>query len=137
MQALLASPSTLPAPQLIDDTHRQWRQDVVAAAARRELNFSHGVAAKLINIYLKAGFVCGGHDSHERVRALHPPIDSLLLKELAKKNVGGVRPLWRTAQAWRWSKLTSDQYETVIHHIRLALPAAALWEVEQYWQGHQ
>jgi hypothetical protein len=137
MNELLTSPLKLPKPEAVDDTHRQWRHEIIAAASRRDLKFSHGVAAKLINIYLKAGFVCGGHDSHERVRALHPPIDSVLLKELSKKNVGGVRPVWNQAQAWRWSKLDSDQYETVIHNIRVAMPGAALWEVEQFWQGHQ
>lgn len=137
MHALLAGPSRLPAPDAMDEVHRQWRHDVLASAALHKLNFTHGVAAKLINIYLKAGFVCGGYDTHERVRALHPPIDSVLLKELARRNIGGARQVWVAAQAWRWSKLDSDQYELIIHNIRIAIPHLALWEIERYWQGHQ
>jgi hypothetical protein len=46
------------------------------------LRFTHGIAAKLVNVYLKSVFVCGGRHDHPRVRALHPPIDSLLLDAL-------------------------------------------------------
>ena len=31
----------------------------MSQAARRNLTFTHGVAAKLINCYLKSRFVCG------------------------------------------------------------------------------
>jgi hypothetical protein len=55
------------------------------------LNITHGVAVKLINIYLKSLLVCGGYDSHEKVKALHPSIDSILLTELAERDIGGLR----------------------------------------------
>ena len=73
LKVLLSGPDQLPATPKIDDTHREWRNAVIWAAKIQGLDFTHGVAAKLINIYLKAGFVCGGHDIDPRVRALHPP----------------------------------------------------------------
>ena len=94
------------------------------------LHFTHGVAAKLINVYFKAGFVCGGHHLHERVRAIHPPIDSLLLDELYSQNVGGKKTIWSEAKRIRFSKFNSTQYETVITAIRDAMQEAALWEVD-------
>ena len=103
----------------------------------QKLNFTHGVAAKLINIYLKAGFVCGGHHADARVQALHPPIDSVLLAELSAQNVGGFRSFWDETRQIRWSKFDSQQYETVIDNIRISMPNQALWEVEQYWRGYQ
>ena len=137
LNQLLADPNNLPLPQHIDDNHKEWRGKVIAAALTQGLNFTHGVAAKLINIYLKAGFVCGGHHANARVQALHPPIDSVLLDELYDKNIGGFRTIWNKARKTRWSKFDSDEYELVIKNIRAALPNQAMWEVEQYWRGYQ
>ena len=138
LNKLLATPDNLPEPQNIDTRHRVWRNNVIAAAKKKYgLNFTHGVAAKLINIYLKAGFVCGGHHADARVRALHPPIDSVLLDELSAQDVGGFRLAWNEARRIRWSHFDSAQYEAVMNRIRTSMPNQALWEVEQYWRGHQ
>lgn len=134
---LLTSPDLLPLPHETDIKHGVWRGDVINAAEAQELAFTHGVAAKLINIYFKAGFVCGGYHNHERVCSLHPPIDSLLLDELAEQNVGGFRRVWNEARKIRWSNLNSEQYEIVIRSLRASMPNKALWEVEQYWRGYQ
>lgn len=139
LKQLLVGPDQLPDPLQIDDTHREWRNAVISEAMKQGLEFSHSIAAKLINIYLKAGFVCGGYDSDPRVQALHPPIDSLLLDELCRQKVGGERLCteWSKARATRWSNLDSDQYENVISSIRASLGGRPLWEVEQYWRGFQ
>jgi hypothetical protein len=137
LDQLLAGPESLPVPLEFDRSHKDWREKVIAAAQREGITFTHGVAAKLINIYLKAAFVCGGHHEHERVRSLHPPIDSLLLDELSTRNVGGFKKVWDEARINRWSKFNSNQYEKVIDHIRKSLPNKGLWEIEQYWRGHQ
>ena len=138
MNQLLVDPANLPPPHLIDTAHRKWRGAVIDSARGKGLNFSHGIAAKLINVYLKASFVCGGHHSNERVRALHPPIDAVLLNELSARNFGGLREAWNEARRIRWSNFTSQQYETVIMNIRTALGVnTPLWEIEQYWQGFQ
>jgi hypothetical protein len=60
----------LPSPEQIDTSHRKWRNTVMAAAKAEGLLFTHGVAAKLINVYLKACFVCGGVHTDARVRPL-------------------------------------------------------------------
>lgn len=94
LNQLLADPNNLPLPQDTDARHREWRNSVITAARNLGLTFTHGVAAKLINIYLKAGFVCGGHHAHANVQALHPPIDSVILDELSAQNIGGNRRAW-------------------------------------------
>ncbi len=137
LNQFLASPENLPLPQDTDSIHREWRQNVIFAAQEKGLAFTHGVAAKLINIYLKAGFVCGGHHAHVRVQALHPPIDSVLLDELSAQDIGGLRRNWNEARRIRWSKFDSEQYESVINSIRASMPNQALWEVEQFWRGYQ
>ena len=138
LKQLLVGPDQLPDPLQMDFTHREWRNTVILLAKHQGLDMTHGVAAKLINIYLKAGFVCGGHDTDPRVQSLHPPIDGLLLEELYHHDVGGLRAEWSKARATRWSNFTSDQYESVISSIRAALGQnVPLWEIEQYWRGYQ
>jgi hypothetical protein len=127
----------LPTAESMDDQHRRWRNAAIGAAESRGLMSTHGVAAKLINIYLKSRFVCGGHHSHERVRALHPPIDDVLLRILAGSDFGGFGRDWRSARSTRWSRLDSDQYENVIKLIRVGLKDAPLWMIEQFWRGNQ
>lgn len=135
--ATLQHPDELPTPDLTDAAHREWRRGVIAAGTTLSLNLTHGVAAKLINVYLKAGLVCAGHERHERVSALHPPIDSLLLDALVTANFGGLLREWKIAKSTRWSKLDSDQYESLISHLRTAMNSQPLWMIEAHWRGYQ
>jgi len=137
LKRVLGGVDRLPNPEQMDRSHRKWRSGVIAAAQSEGFEFTDGVAAKLINVYLKAGYVCGGHHDDLRVRALHPPIDSVLLDELSARNVGGLRAEWNVARKVRWSKFDSTQYETVICNIRLCLQGSPMWEVEKYWRGYQ
>ena len=54
-----------------DAQHRVWREAAIKAAEAQGLQFTHGVAAKLINVYLKARRL-GGPDQH-------PPIELRLI----------------------------------------------------------
>ncbi len=64
MLALAQVPSTsrqLPRRASFDNEHRGWREWAVAGAkAQRISGFTHGVAAKLINTYLKIAVVLSG-----------------------------------------------------------------------------
>lgn len=134
----LSSPRKLPTTKNFDVKHKAWRLAIIMEASKHGLNFTHGVAAKLINCYLKVRFVCGGHHADPRVQRLHPPIDEVLLKELAAVDLGGNAKLWRKFRQSRWSKFDSATYEAVIALIHKSLPTnEPLWKVEQYWKGHQ
>lgn len=78
LEVALCAPQQLPHHTAVDEWHREKRGAVITAFARVGIGCTHGVAAKLINVYLKARFVCGGHAAHPSVDALHPPIDELL-----------------------------------------------------------
>jgi hypothetical protein len=137
LNRVLSDPSNLPTPTEIDAKHREWREAAIAAAKTKNLiGFSHGVAAKLINIYLKSAFVCAGYENHNHVSGLHPPIDSLLLEELYKSNVGDLKKAWGAAKKAKWSKFSSEQYEEVITNIRKALNGRSMWEIESCWRGY-
>ena len=133
----LPTPDSLPSQEDLDTQHRIWCSQAIDRARPMGLNFSHGVAAKLINCYFKGRFVCSGHHDHPRVRALHPPIDAVLLQALASADVCGHASRWRQFLNQRWSKFTSQQYQDVINLIRQCYPDQPLWAVEAHWQGHQ
>jgi hypothetical protein len=137
--ASLCRPEQLPDPEppVVDDAHRRWRAEIIQAAKSRGLPFTHGVAAKLVNIYLKSRFVCGEHHGHLRVQSLHPPIDSVLLRKLAEASVGGYTKEWKQAAKTRWSKFGSNDYEQVIAVIRLALRGSPMWKIEEHWIGNR
>jgi hypothetical protein len=134
-----SNPEQLPVSREgMNKAHRQWRERAIQASRRHQLTgFSHGVAAKLINIYLKSRFVCGGHHAHKRVCNLHPPIDNVLLKALGEKDRGKFKKEWWQAKKKRWSKFASDDYEHVIKTIGEVLQDQPLWRIEEDWQGHQ
>jgi hypothetical protein len=137
LQMLVRGPEHLPLPCEIDGAHREWRECALKSASRMNLmGFGHGIAAKLINVYLKGAFVCAGHDAHPSVAALHPPIDSLLLEALAEHD--SLREtLWKQARKIKWSKFGSSEYEMVIKGVRALQGSRPLWQVEEHWRGYQ
>jgi len=133
----LDCPSKLPEPAQLDRAHRRWRQRIIAKAAIEGWVVTHGVAAKLINVYLKSRFACGVFADNPKVQAIHPPIDSLLLQALARNDLGGMAKFWAQAHKDRWSKFDSATYEKVIQGIRESLNGRPMWEIERFWKGHQ
>ncbi len=132
-----STPDQLPTPESLDEQHRNWRLTAINSGEDQSLRVTHGVAAKLINLYFKCRFVCGGHHDHPHVAALHPPIDSVMLKALIHCDFAGLRQKWRRLQGLRWSKFSSDQYEEAIDLIRQCLKGEPLWKIEEHWQGNQ
>lgn len=127
----------LPSPKNFDKIHAIWRTKIIAEAKKNGKEFTHGVAAKLINCYLKSRFICAGNSKCKLIDHIHPPIDSLLLRELAKIEYGiNNGKEWRTFEKWRWSKFTSQQYESVISTIKGVMKEKPLWSIEQYWPMH-
>lgn len=127
---------TLPQADRFDMRHRQWREGAITVARKQGLPFTHGIAAKLINVYLKSVYVCGGLHDDPRVKAIHPPIDSALLDTLYREDIAGERKAWKEARDRRWSKLDSAQYEALIAAIKRAVPGdQGLWTIEEYWPG--
>lgn len=130
----LAELNALPSPEEFDTMHRLWRRAVIEAAGPIEM--SHGVAAKLINCYLKITVVLADQAravSDLRIGAIHPPIDSLLLEAAWRKY-----PEHRaTLTAAPWSRFTSDQYEAVVGALREIAADQPFWTIEDLWCGYR
>ena len=127
----------LPNANEFDDFHLRLRNNAISKSKELGLRFTHGVAAKLINIYMKTIFICGGYPEDAKTKSIHPPIDSLLLKALHQNNIGGLKKEWDEAIKIRWSKFNSNQYEEVIKNIRVVQNGKPLWKIEEHWQGYR
>ena len=105
-------------------------------------NFTYGVAAKMLNCFLKPLYVTGVEESIsdenlKKRNAIHPPIDRLLLQQLVNKNVNKKKKFWRSSMNRGWSNFTYDEYMTVIAEIREAIVQEPIWKIEYYWIGFQ
>ncbi|MBY0538402.1 hypothetical protein K2P47_03315 [Patescibacteria group bacterium] len=128
-----------------DTWHSRMRESICLTASKN-LNVNgkctHGIAAKLINIYLKTIFVVGVHGKLNSsqttlLNLIHPPIDRTLLNELAKNNIGGYRSEWRKFIKIGFSSFTSTQYENVIELVIKSNNGNPLWMIEEHFKGYQ
>jgi hypothetical protein len=115
----------------MDKEHLSWLKAAIQEARKVGREFTHGIAAKLINLYLKAKFTCGGDADHPHVAALHPLIDSLLLKAFNRSR----SPTDRLPV--NWSTFGSQTYQQAIHALREARKGLPLWTSESLWQGNR
>jgi hypothetical protein len=129
--ARLQHPQQLPSPTELDSADLNWRWKVIREAKKQGLEFTHGIAAKLINLYLMARFTNGGHADHPNVEALHPPIDSLLFNAFHRSRSTKDR------LTVHWSTFDSRSYQRTISTLRRARKHAPLWTAESLWQGHR
>ena len=110
-------------------------------------DYSYGVAAKLLNVYLKVYFL----DDFESNFAsfIHPPIDRLLLVELLEKEseifnfnleLFKHTGLIGEKKIPNWTKINSEEYNEIIKLIRKFIESkdlTGLWRIEYAWKGHQ
>ena len=132
----------LPDPSAFDEFHRDLRMSICSSARialpTDKSDISHGIAAKLINVYFKTLFLSApaleepSPEAMAKANALHPPIDRLLLTELTIKNVGGRAKFWRKMRDKGWSRFDSDDYESIIEQIS-RVTSGALWTIEEHW----
>ncbi|MBK4736131.1 hypothetical protein [Noviherbaspirillum pedocola] len=134
---LLTGALSWPEPCKMNEFHHSLRHSVIAAAAACGLSFTHGIAAKLINMYFKVVLITAENCMHPLIAALHPPIDGDMLQAIVRAKVGDQR-LWRRLRDVGWTKFSSRDYEEAIAGLRSLLgPDTPLWMAEEYWGGYQ
>ncbi|MCB9815416.1 hypothetical protein H6785_02480 [Candidatus Nomurabacteria bacterium] len=126
-----------------DLLHRNVRETLIKKAETIGITgFTHGVAAKLINVYLKTLHIVPilamyeqlPEKQQEKLNIFHPPIDGQLLKSLIKKNVGGKKEEWKKLHPW--TEMDSKKYEKAISLIR-EVTEDKMWSVECHWIGYR
>ncbi len=132
-----------------DKWHKLQRSEVIKIARKLDISLTDGLAAKLINVYLKSLFLASNQeqlsdDKIEKMNAIHPPVDRELLKCLAKnlvdnphiskEELDGFRRYWKNVN---WTQLDSDGYQKVIDSFKKVVGNKGLWTIEKYWPGYQ
>jgi hypothetical protein len=91
------------------------------------VNVTFGRAAKLVGMYLKSMVVLGPGSGTAFARLAHPPIDGILLRNLAVSEVNSEhKPKWAKI---KWTKLNEEQYYELVEQLRQALGAE-----EPFWK---
>jgi hypothetical protein len=95
---------------------------------------TYGRAAKLVAVYLKATVIMGECCDSSFGRNLHPPIDRLLLRGLAR-SARISSPHKATWGAINWTQLNETAYDELIRQLRDSMPdGAPFWTLEEYWE---
>jgi hypothetical protein len=129
----------LKSSEAFDAWHDKQCTQLVKLAKGEIEGFGYGIAAKLLNCYLKVYFI----DQLNIFKFIHPPIDRLLLNNLARENIGGLKKtVWNKYNSKGWSNFSREDYRQVIASIKEALKheikdEKSLWKIEYYWPGHQ
>jgi len=130
------------------DEENKKKKKTKAAFILDQSNFTYGIAAKLLNCYLKA-FYLESLDS-EFGSLIHPPIDRLLFQGLVERDKGreffdfqkfvDERHLSGYPKLPAWTSLDESAYKAIISKIKLyleTLGSESLWQIEEAWKGHQ
>ena len=122
-----------------------------ASAQKEEKNFTYGIAAKLLNCYLKTIFVIqftGSLSTAERkkIGAIHPPIDRwclIVYEQLEcpydESQIATKRKFWKGEDIQSWSLYEAENYKKVISEIKQIQKyrKQPLWNIEALWRGYQ
>ena len=146
------SPDDLPAADQMDAfIHERIHQVMAASLPIRYTNkdkqvvplqCTYGRAQKLVNMYLKLKIVCAGFETHEKVHALHPPLDKVLLDALfASKKVDCPDDLAKFQTALEtakqmgkaWTVFDRQTYDAYIAAIKVFQGKQPLWAAERLW----
>jgi hypothetical protein len=116
-----------------DAIHRLWCRSIVDFLGKGGVaDATFGRAAKLIAVYLKSAVVLGANSGTAFARIAHPPIDSILLGNLAASD--GASPDKASWAATRWTKLNEARYYELIGQLRSFLGSSEpFWKLEQFW----
>ena len=139
----------LPDPKDFDAEHRKWCETICeeAKSCGVQKEMSHGIAAKLINVFIKTLMPPDLETLPAGIKAkwyaVHPPVDRKVLQNM-KTKVGDPK-FWSSLpgrQGPSWREFNAENYQGVIDLIRKDLckrlklhPDAPvpLWMNERFW----
>lgn len=114
------------------DHHRQWCRSICGHLSSVGVeNPTYGRAAKLVAVYLKSMVVLPDLESEE-ASYVHPPIDRILLQNIAKDTeVDAERS--RTLRSVSWTTLSEAAYFELISILSDINGDRPFWKIEEYW----
>jgi hypothetical protein len=117
-----------------DRLHHDWCRALLENLKSAGIKATYGQAAKIIAIYLKSRVVLSGRHDTPFASVIHPPIDSFLLKSLARHVHAQDRRLASQLRKIRWMLLNETDYDALIASLRKArFDQPAFWCIERFW----
>jgi len=118
-----------------DSFHRRYAREIISLlGAEGVASVTYGRAAKIIAIYLKSMVVIGPLWDTRFARVIHPPLDRILLRSLARRD-GLPKGLKQKCETVKWTELSEGEYFDLIQGFRQAgMDKPAFWMLEQFWK---
>jgi hypothetical protein len=112
--------------------HEAWCRSIVRSLESSHPKATFGRAAKLIAVYLKSMVVLTRPDS-VLAGIAHPPIDSILLRNIAR--APEVQSPHKSAWAHlKWTQLDESSYYSLAGQLRAVIGAGEpFWKLERFW----
>ena len=111
--------------------HDKYCEKIVKCFKDIGIPCTHGRAAKIIAIYIKTRIL--NTEGHRLMNFAFPPIDSILLENLAKEY-----PKLKDLKKVKWTQLEPDEYNNIIVRLNnewCIKKQKKMWEVEQYFDA--
>ena len=108
-------------------------------------NYTYGIAAKILNCYLKVFFLESFHNQ-KFADFIHPPVDAILLKALRKEDEklfnfkNSVFTNIGVQKIPTWTRINENEYKMIIKLMKEFVSSKnqnGLWKIESFWIGHQ
>jgi hypothetical protein len=117
-----------------NDLHRNWCRSIVEHLRKRGVkNATFGRAAKLVAVYIKSMVVVGGFHDCTLARVAHPPIDRILLQNLANSPIAPSKQKMEWKEI-KWTQLDEDRYYKLLQQLSSCLQKhEPMWSLERYW----
>jgi hypothetical protein len=110
------------------EKHEDFCEEIMAYFHEIKLECSYGRAAKIVAVYFKTRLL--NLENHPLINVIFPPIDSVLLKNLADKS-----PELKFLADKKWTQFDSKGYQEIMEDIEKWSVRNNLkyWELEKYW----
>lgn len=125
LKSLITNPDRQWTSTSFDAFHKETALKMINDFDEIGIEATYGRVAKIIAIYIKTAVVIRTDGKSQLARHAHPPIDSILLKNLATEFKKPYRKI-------AWTTLDQSKYWELIQDIR-DFWNDDMWKIEEYW----
>ena len=123
---------TIATAEVYNKKHIDWCRKIQSFLRENGIdNATYGRAAKLVAVYLKSMIVLPFIES-KQAEFIHPPIDRILLQNIAKKK-GLDRRKKELLRETNWTQLDERSYFKLVKLLLEICGDEPFWKLEEYW----